>query len=273
MRFLAFLFLTLLLLPAVAFAGQLTDGAEALYISKDYPSALHLLQPLADQGSPDAQIYIAKMHEHGLGVKQNYSEALFWGLLAASYDTESGYYKEAEKHLTSKEITEVRKRAEEWQPTLEPPPAPVSAKIIERMNSEYPSPTDSAAALAAPDKAILYSLLPNSCHGYPSCDVDNLEGYIVLGKIVLNHEQALQAATEFKNVINAGREALCFNPRHGLRIYYKEHLYDFILCYECGGIVFYVDGKMVKALGAGGSPRILNDILIKANIPLRRLAE
>jgi TPR repeat protein len=65
-----------------AIAGPFEDG-EIAYYTGDYPTALKLLQPLADQGHAAAQLDIANMYENGRGVKQDNAEAVKWTLKAA----------------------------------------------------------------------------------------------------------------------------------------------------------------------------------------------
>ncbi|MFZ1963900.1 MAG: lysozyme inhibitor LprI family protein [Roseiarcus sp.] len=68
-------------LPA-ATPKALADGSAALK-RKDYPTALQLLQPLADQGDPNAQELVGEMNEHGWGIAADGAEALKWYRKAA----------------------------------------------------------------------------------------------------------------------------------------------------------------------------------------------
>ena len=70
---------------AVLFAIILVQAAQAgleegiaAYRRGDYQAALHELQPLAEQGVPEAELVLGIMHADGLGVAQNPSEAVKW---------------------------------------------------------------------------------------------------------------------------------------------------------------------------------------------------
>ena len=64
--------------PSAAMAGPLEDGKAAYDDHNDYPAAQKLLRPLADQGNPEAQLYIGLMYDNGQGVKKNHVEAMAW---------------------------------------------------------------------------------------------------------------------------------------------------------------------------------------------------
>ena len=75
-RFLVFLTLFFALLgPSVA--GQFADG-DAAFKHKDYASALHIWQPLAEVGDTDAQYGLGLLYSSGLGLPQDYAEAAKW---------------------------------------------------------------------------------------------------------------------------------------------------------------------------------------------------
>lgn len=69
--------LLLLLLSSTLLAGELEDGMAA-YRSKDYPQALLLLHPLAEQGVPAAQYTLGQMYRRGRGFILSLPEALPW---------------------------------------------------------------------------------------------------------------------------------------------------------------------------------------------------
>jgi TPR repeat protein len=77
MRFLALIFPALLLSTALAFADSLDDG-KAAWERKDWPTAVNLLQPLANQGNSQAQWIIANMHSKGQGFVRDEDEAFQW---------------------------------------------------------------------------------------------------------------------------------------------------------------------------------------------------
>jgi TPR repeat protein len=63
-------------------AGPLEDAAVAARRG-DYPTALRLFRPLADQGNSYAQHSLSAMYAKGVGVPQDYAEAIKWLRLAA----------------------------------------------------------------------------------------------------------------------------------------------------------------------------------------------
>ena len=84
--------LTTALLGASVFSFQSTAWAieqsqiiqvEQLYKQKDFKAMLAIIQPLAEQGDTIAQDLLGDMYRKGLGVKQDYFEAVKWYRKAA----------------------------------------------------------------------------------------------------------------------------------------------------------------------------------------------
>ena len=69
-------------LAAPVAAGPFEDGIAA-YSRGDYPTAMELLRPLADQGNASAQSYLGFMYENGRGVPQDDAIAVSWYRKAA----------------------------------------------------------------------------------------------------------------------------------------------------------------------------------------------
>ena len=121
-------------------------------------------------------------------------------------------------------------------------------------------------ALAAPDKTVLYSLEP-SVKVMPGDET--FHGFKVLGKTELNADNALVAAKTFQSAVTSGDKLEhCFEPRHALQITSGGQTYDLVLCYQCKQLKVYQGDKMIVTVGAAGSPKILNDLLAAAKIPL-----
>ena len=72
----------LLVAFAISVAGQAwampQPDAEEAYARGDYATAFRLWLPLAEQGSPRAQINIARLYERGEGVAQDKAAATEW---------------------------------------------------------------------------------------------------------------------------------------------------------------------------------------------------
>jgi len=64
-------------------------GVTAAYDRGDYPAALRLIKPLADQGNVEAQTLLGRMYQRGDGVTKDHAEAARWYRKAA----EQGYAK------------------------------------------------------------------------------------------------------------------------------------------------------------------------------------
>jgi hypothetical protein len=143
----------------------------------------------------------------------------------------------------------------------------LGGKRTPSLPTTIPDPVENA--LASPNKITLYSLTPagNDWKG-----TNSFHGYRVLGKVMLEGEEAFQVANEFKQAVFRadGSMASCFNPRHGLQVADKTHTFDFVLCYECRQMEVYENNKKIADLGAKGSPSLLNEILIKKNVPLSK---
>ena len=74
--------LAVALTPVAVVSGPFEDGANAASIG-DFKTALRLWQPLAEQGLAIAQSNLGAMYRDGLGVPQDYAEAIKWVRLAA----------------------------------------------------------------------------------------------------------------------------------------------------------------------------------------------
>ncbi len=57
----------------------------AAFERRDFDTAFQLLQPLAEQGDPDAQFKVGFMYLHGRGVDRDFEEAMRWLGLAADH--------------------------------------------------------------------------------------------------------------------------------------------------------------------------------------------
>jgi TPR repeat protein len=71
-----------------ASAGTLEEGKQA-YLAQDYAKAFEILQPLAEQGQPDAQLTLGIMYDYGQGVPQDNAKALEWYRKAALHGSPS----------------------------------------------------------------------------------------------------------------------------------------------------------------------------------------
>lgn len=130
-------------------------------------------------------------------------------------------------------------------------------------------PPSASLALSAPGNVILYSLEPE---GEVDASEFRLHYFKILGETELDKKRTITAINAFKTAISNwdGVIAMCFNPRHAIRIAAHNHTYDFLLCYECHQLSVYEDDKPLCGLGATGSPEVLNNLLTTAGIPLAK---
>lgn len=59
--------------------------------------------------------------------------------------------------------------------------------------------------------------------------------------------------------------ALCFSPRHGVRVRDGEHVYDFVICYECGELDLHVDFSEDSVQKFRGGDQEILDALFRAH--------
>jgi TPR repeat protein len=78
------LFIACAILPASppAWAGPLEDGLAA-YKKGDFDTAVRLLQPLAEQGEPQAEEKLGRMYQRGKGLPKDFARAVVWYQKAA----------------------------------------------------------------------------------------------------------------------------------------------------------------------------------------------
>lgn len=79
---------------SIAYAEKLeslSEGQEA-FNSGDYAKALELWQKLAQDGQPEAQVFVGLAYANGWGVKKNLEEASNWYMRAAENNSPSGQF-------------------------------------------------------------------------------------------------------------------------------------------------------------------------------------
>ena len=130
-------------------------------------------------------------------------------------------------------------------------------------------PSEAVEALRKPEKVILYSLEPME---RPASAEQALYRYKILGQVELPRSQHAAAIGEFEKAV-AGwdqRMAMCFDPRHAIRVTSKGATYDLLLCYACHQLYVYRDGTRIAGLGAHGSAKVLNAMFVAAGIPVSK---
>jgi hypothetical protein len=87
----------------------------------------------------------------------------------------------------------------------------------------------------------LYSLDPSGGHSYAVNTEQVFHGFTIMGKaeVATNDEAALLKSFAQGISESDGKEAMCFNPRHGLRVIIGPSTNDFTICFECLSVMAY----------------------------------
>jgi len=105
--------LSLLLSSGVAVAANFSS-AYSTYLSGDYKAAFKEMLPSAEQGSVDAQYWIAAMYGSGKGVPTNDKTAVMWWTLAAEQGHTKAQYNLGVMYGSGKGVPTNDKTAVKW---------------------------------------------------------------------------------------------------------------------------------------------------------------
>ena len=83
--------LTAFLVMVAGCTDHLKEGTNA-YKAKDFAAALKELQPLADKGNAEAQLFVGFMYDNGDGVPTDYRQAVLWYGKAAEQGNVNAQY-------------------------------------------------------------------------------------------------------------------------------------------------------------------------------------
>jgi hypothetical protein len=118
----------------------------------------------------------------------------------------------------------------------------------------------------------LHSLEP-STEGKVAKEKKTFHGWEVLGKTTVKdaktRKEMLHALQEKGNV------AKCFDPRHGIRAKHGDRSVDLVICFHCGQIYVFLDGKGDRVATLTVSDRsqpVLDRVLKAAKVPLAKPA-
>ncbi|MGM0516758.1 MAG: peptidoglycan-binding protein [Pseudomonadota bacterium] len=110
--------LGLILVGSIGVASADYNEAMRYYEQQDYSQALPQFREAAEQGDPDAQYMLGRLHESGRGTPQDFVQAHKWYNLAAS----RGHRHAAEardalaERMTAGQIAQAQQAARRWQP-------------------------------------------------------------------------------------------------------------------------------------------------------------
>lgn len=106
-------FAFILLFSTQAFAVNFEEGKQA-FLDKDYEKALSILQPLAVQGNPEAQVTLGLMYEMGHGVDKNLDTAIQWYQSAADQGLSNVQHDLGVKYFNGEGVSQDYSKAIEW---------------------------------------------------------------------------------------------------------------------------------------------------------------
>jgi TPR repeat protein len=86
------LLLAAVFLLAVAGCADHLQAGTSAYKAKNFAAALNELQPLADKGNAEAQLYVGLMYDNGEGVAVDYRQAVLWYTRSAEQGNPTAQY-------------------------------------------------------------------------------------------------------------------------------------------------------------------------------------
>ena len=140
-------------------------------------------------------------------------------------------------------------------------------------------PDEAVAAFKTGTKFVLFSLEPPITRDPEKPQLKPEEGhhgFAIFGSTELadapSRASAVAAITDAVRGFD-GLLALCFEPRHSLRVIAANGTtYDFVTCFECHQVYVYRGKKRIGTAGMTGSQKRLDDLLVAAKIPLAKPA-
>ena len=136
-------------------------------------------------------------------------------------------------------------------------------------------PKKAAKALEESSSFELYSLDPDRFA--LKSDEKGLHGFRVLGQTTvedMNSRKKMIAALNAGVAEHDGSVADCFFPRHGIKVAIDGETHEFVICFQCLQVQWYIDGKKAKGFLISDSPQPTFDQILKdADVPLPKKAK
>jgi hypothetical protein len=153
---------------------------------------------------------------------------------------------------------------------LGPGCAKESTRALKRseVDPNYGIPPDVNALL---DKAEIFELYSLGGEEGPESD-QRFHGASVLGKMtVIDEKDRKKLVDAFRlGVEESTMSALCFFPRHGIRLKKGSETVDLVICFQCMQVHIIKDGQQ-KGVGISDGPRkTFNSVLEAAGIQLAK---
>ncbi len=139
-----------------------------------------------------------------------------------------------------------------------------------------PLPPGEAGEFAKAGSFELYSLEPLKDGGPgltydPKGPGERLHGWPVLGKTTVSDRPTRRAIVDaLSEALGKGKSATCFYPRHAIRRVSDGKTTDLVICFECGNVSVYTDGKRTgdgETIKGSAQPAF-DEALRKAGVPL-----
>lgn len=131
-------------------------------------------------------------------------------------------------------------------------------------------PTSAEQALQESASFELLSLSPDPDTG--SAADEDFHGWKVLGSTTIRDaDTRAELIARFKSGVdeNDGTVAECFNPRHGIRVVHDQQVHEFVICFECYQVKWFIDGEEREGFLISPSPQpTFDEVLREADIPL-----
>lgn len=134
-------------------------------------------------------------------------------------------------------------------------------------------PTEVRTVIEQSERLELLSIWPSrgTKEGPPATVVGEFHGYPLLGRLTVTNPIVHQEVVkEFLASIDKsnGSKALCFMPRHAIRLKHGSDEVDLLVCYECRYIVAQRGSEQWEVGVSSSSKALLNQLLTEAGIPL-----
>ncbi|MHC4910921.1 MAG: hypothetical protein ACYTF9_14530 [Planctomycetota bacterium] len=135
-------------------------------------------------------------------------------------------------------------------------------------------PADAETALRAGTDFFLFSVDPDldfRFGGGSTEGVETFRGWKSLGSTTLAADARDRLVTALRTGVldDGGVPVDCFIPRHGIRVTHDEQVHEFVICFQCSRIRWFIDGAQAGSLPVTTSPRdAFNAALVSAGLPL-----
>ena len=138
-----------------------------------------------------------------------------------------------------------------------------------------PIPTDAGLAIEDATEFELFSLDP-----FPEKRANrkrNFRRWSILGSTIIKDQETRERLiAEFKTAVadHRGGADKCFNPRHGIKVVHEGSTHEFVVCFECFQVRWYIDGVEKSGFLISDSPQASFDtVLTDAKVPLAEKPE